>query len=597
MSDGADAPDASPRAPVPDPAAAVPETPDVAEEPEHRLTRRDYRIIIAITSVAFLLRLLSPILPDFATNPTSWPPVRAFGLGHPYQAPNGYIFDEVYFAQDACKDLVGMDYYDPEPPLAKLVIAAGIVIGGTWMHYDQGYHHQVTTTGGATHDNQCEAAGTLPGFGTWGWRLASLVFGTALVPLIYVIALRIRPDRFFAAAAALLLTFDGMAFVQSRIGMIDAVALALLLLSYWIFHVHLGSRTNRRWWWTAILLGLCLGLSVAAKWTTLAALGTMLVVLFGGWVLRTDRGLRGLPPSKPPAGPRSDVVRVLAYALVFAVLPVLVYGLSYFRYNSIPHCSTVTGPGLKIPAICSPSHPDPLALTLSAVHLGGATVWVPTALDPGRYVRQIVIHDQWAYDYHAHLAATHPYGSKWYTWPFLLRPVAYYYQDGLGVDSLNHAPLREEVFNLGNPAIWWASIPALVYCAVVALCRRRYPAIFIVIAFAAAYLPFSRVTRVLFLYHMFGSLPLMILAVSYALADLRRWVTDRKIGTIRLRAPTGRLLAAAYLGTVLVVFIYFYPLWSALPITGDSWQQRIWFNLPTDNRFLHIQPDTRISWI
>ena len=59
------------------------------------------------------------------------------GLGHPFQAPNGYIFDEVYFAQDACKDLVGLDYYDPEPPLAKLAIAAGMVIGGTWMHYDR----------------------------------------------------------------------------------------------------------------------------------------------------------------------------------------------------------------------------------------------------------------------------------------------------------------------------------------------------------------------------------------------------------------------------------------------------------------------------
>jgi dolichyl-phosphate-mannose-protein mannosyltransferase len=586
MSVGADSPDASPEDPD-----------EVAQEPEHRLTRPDYRVIIAITAVAFLLRLLSPILPDFATNPTAWPPVRAYGLGDPYQAPNGYIFDEVYFAQDACKDLVGMDYYDPEPPLAKLVIAAGIVVAGTWMHYDQGYHHQVTTTNGTTHDNTCEAAGTLPGFGTWGWRLASLVFGTALVPLIYLIAMRIRPDRFFAAAAALLMTFDGMAFVQSRIGMIDAVALALLLLSYWIFHVHLGARTRKRWWWTAMLLGLCLGLSVAAKWTTLAALGTMVLVLFGGWVLRTDRGLRGVASDKPRAGPRSLVVRLAAYGLVFAVIPVLVYGVSYFRYNSIPHCSVVQADGLEIPAICSASHPQPLALTLSELHLGPAAVWVPTGLDPGRYLRQIAIHDQWAYSYHAHLTATHPYGSKWYTWPFLLRPVAYYYQDGLGYDSLNHMPLRAEVFNLGNPAIWWASIPALIYCAFVAIRRRRYAAIFIVIAFLAAYVPFSRVTRVMFLYHMFGSLPLMILAVSYALADLRRWITDRKIGALRLRAPTGRLLATAYLATVVVTFIYFYPLWTALPITSDSWQQRIWFNVPADNRFLHIQPDTRISWI
>jgi dolichyl-phosphate-mannose--protein O-mannosyl transferase len=288
---------------------------------------------------------------------------------------------------------------------------------------------------------------------------------------------------------------------------------------------------------------------------------------------------------------------VLAYAIVFLALPLLVYGLSYFRYNSIPHCNALTGAGLETPAICSSSHPEPLALTLRPVQVAGAGIWVPTALDPGRYIRQIVIHDQWAYDYHAHLTATHPYGSKWYTWPFLVRPVAYYYQDGLGYDSLKHAPLREEVFNLGNPAIWWAAIPALIYCVAVAIRRRHYPAIFIVIAFAAAYLPFSRVTRVMFLYHMFGSLPLMILAVSYALADLRRWVTDRTLGALRLHVPTGGLLAAAYLGTVIVIFVYFYPLWTALPVSGESWNQRIWFNVPADNRFLHIQPDTRISWI
>lgn len=566
------------------------------EEAEPRLKRLDYKIIITITAVAFMLRLLSPILPDFATNPASWPPVRVLGLGHPFQAPNGYIFDEVYFAQDACKDLVGMDYYDPEPPLAKLVIAAGMVVGGTWMHYDQGYRHQVTTVNGAPHDNTCEAAGTLPGFGTWGWRLASLVFGTALVPLIYLIAIRIRQDRFFAGAAALLMTFDGMAFVQSRIGMIDAVALALLLLAYWVFHLHLGARTSRRWWWTAILLGLCIGLSAAAKWTTLAAWGTMLVILLGGFLWRTDRHFRGLRV-RPRYGPQDTATRFSAYLLVFAALPVLVYGASYFRYNSIPHCDAFDAKGLEIPAICSPAHPAPLALTLSEVRLGPASVWVPTGLDPVRYINQIKVHDEWAYDYHAHLTATHPYGSKWYTWPLLLRPVAYYYQDGTGVDSLTGAPLREEVFNLGNPAIWWAAIPALIYCAVVAVWRRKYAAIFIAIAFAAAWLPFSRVTRVMFLYHMFGSLPLMILAVAYALTDLKGWVTRRQLGPMRLIAPTGRLLVTAYLGTVLLTFIFMYPMWTALPITGASWQQRIWFNIPADNRFLHIQPDTRISWI
>ena len=568
-----------------------------APSPAWRLEARDYRRLVIITAVAFLLRLLSPILPDFATRPGSWPPVRVMGLGHPFQAPNGYIFDEVYFAQDACKDLVGMDYYDPEPPLAKLVIAAGIVVGGTWMHYDRGYQHKVTSSGGSSHDNVCEAAGTLPGYGTWGWRLASLVFGTALVPLAYLLALHIRADRFFATAAAILMTFDGMAFVQSRIGMIDAVALALMLLAYVVFHAHLKARTNRGWWVTAILLGLCVGLAASAKWTTLAAWGTMLVVLIGGWLLRQDGRLRSLRQQSVRVGPLHPILRPVAYALTLAVLPGLVYVSSYFRYNSIPHCSGVTQSGLEIPTICPASSPAPVALGLAPVRAGAVTVWYPNHVDPGQYLRQIKVHDQWAFDYHAHLTATHPYGSKWYTWPLLLRPVAYYYQDALGTDSLTRSPLREEVFNLGNPTIWWASIVALIYCAVVAVRRRSYASIFIVIAFAAAWLPFSRVSRVMFLYHMFVSLPPMILAIAYALADLRGRVVRLGSRSVRLPRVPGRHLANAYLGVVVLLFVFFYPLWSALPINGDSWSQRIWFNVPADNRFLHIQPDTRITWI
>jgi dolichyl-phosphate-mannose--protein O-mannosyl transferase len=550
-----------------------------------RLQPRDLRIVLAITTFAFLLRLLSPVIPDFATNPGSWPPVRVLGLGHPYQSPNGYIFDEVYFAQDACKDLVGMDYLDPEPPLSKLVIAAGMVVGGTWLHYDRG----VTVAPGKT----CETEGTLPGFGTWGWRLASLVFGTALVPLIYMIALRIRPDRFFATVAALLMTFDGMAFVQSRIGMIDAVALALLLLSYWVFHVHREARTDRRWWWTLTALGLCLGLSAAAKWTTLAALGTMIAVLVGGWLLayiRIDSPGNGWSLGSEtwrrlsPVGPRDRLVRAYVYLLFLLVLPSAVYTLSYFRYNSIPHCSSTTSSGLEVPANCPAGAEPRPALQLS--HAG--PVWVPTGLDAGGYLHQMIIHDQWAYDYHAHLTATHTYGSPWYSWPLLLRPVAYYYQDNLGYASGTRLPLRAEVFNLGNPAIWWASIVALIYCAVYAVRRRSYAPALIVVAFLAAWLPFSRVTRVMFLYHMFGGLPFMILALAFALSRLRQAQLRLNIGGAVLPVLQGRQVAIGYLVLVVLVFVFFYPVWAGVPVTADQWLQRMWLNLPTD---------TKISWI
>ena len=115
--------------------------------------------------------------------------------------------------------------------------------------------------------------------------------------------------------------------------------------------------------------------------------------------------------------------------------------------------------------------------------------------------------------------------------------------------------VRSDVFSLGNPAVWWASIQALVYCGIYAVRRRRYAPALIVIAFLAAWLPFSRVSRVLFLYHMFGSLPFMILALSFALEQLRHAHFQLHLGSAALPALEGRHLAIAWIMLVVVVFV------------------------------------------
>jgi dolichyl-phosphate-mannose-protein mannosyltransferase len=556
-----------------------------------RLTRLDVRILIALTAVAFLLRLLSPIMPDFVTHPLSWPPVRMEGLGHPYQSPNGYIFDEVYFAQDACRDIKGMDYLDPEPPLAKLAIAGGILVSGLWMHYDRG------ATGVA--DKPCEAQGTLPGFGTWGWRLTSLVFGTLLVPLVFLLALRLWPSRFFATSAAVLMNLDGMPFVQSRIAMIDVVAIFLILLAYWVFLVHRQAKDDSSFHRTGLLLGLTIGLAVSAKWVALAAWGTMIFFLGAGWLLRYIRlggpgswALGGEPERRASAAPAGDdrdpfadelmhtIRRAGFYALVFLVIPVLVYLLSYARYTSITH----NVPVQSYSNPCDANKGTSVTTLPASLATSGPLAAIPS---PVEYVRQVFLHDRWSYYYHSCLTATHNYGSPWFSWPFLARPVAYYYQDNVGFDSLGHQPTREEVFNLGNPAIWWFSIPCLIYCVAVAVRERNFTAAFIVVAFLTSWLPFARVSRVLFLYHMFGGLTFMMLAAAFALARMRRSSLRLELGGIRSPALTGTHLALAYLGLVVVTFIYFYPLWTGLPLTGDDWTQRIWFQLP----------DLKINWI
>ncbi|HEV3275134.1 MAG TPA: hypothetical protein VG299_09765, partial [Candidatus Dormibacteraeota bacterium] len=106
------------------------------------LGRFDVIAVIALVLVAFVLRIASPILPDFLSGGGT---ISALGVGYPTTAGSsaectpvpvgppglvggvkvnhadvsvcGYVFDEVYFPVDAAKDLrqPAESYFDPEP--------------------------------------------------------------------------------------------------------------------------------------------------------------------------------------------------------------------------------------------------------------------------------------------------------------------------------------------------------------------------------------------------------------------------------------------------------------------------------------------------
>src|SRR2546423_10779184 len=178
-----------------------------------RLDRTGLYWLIVLTLVAGLLRFASPIFLDIFAHPGSVAPISAWGIGHNYQDPSipglgkpndiapssPFVFDELYFANDAHKDLLGQDYFDPEPPLAKLIIAIGIKVFG---------------------------------FNSFGWRFFPALFGTALIPLMYLLARQLMAVRFFAIAAGVLTAFAGMTFVQSRTAAVAIIPIPLTGLAY-----------------------------------------------------------------------------------------------------------------------------------------------------------------------------------------------------------------------------------------------------------------------------------------------------------------------------------------------------------------------------
>jgi dolichyl-phosphate-mannose--protein O-mannosyl transferase len=507
------------------------------------LERLDLYAMGALLFVALVFRLFSPLTfdlhkPFFVSDCVSNTPIDAqnhtgtlCGLAYPYQRnyaqpgspatpPNGQVFDEIYFGVFAHDDLKGIAYFDPEPPLSKLIIASGEWLDGWFL----------TTFEGA-HGNYADL-----GFNTFGWRIMSAIFGSLVVPLMYLFARQLWSNRAFAIAAATLVCFDGMFFVQSRIGMIDIFPIFLIMLSYTLFLVHLRSRTERDAIVTLLMTGVAIGLAIAAKWISLAALATIVFFLVMRPVLRSfgitlgtgERAWRwGLTEDAGLPGKARGSRYVPIAMVAFVAIPLVIYLASWIPF-----------------------------FTRHQFH----------------NLAELVDYQKQAYIYHATLTATHPYGSPWFSWPFLYRPVAYYYEyQGLGIDAATHHPLVAGIVDLGNPVIWWASIPAVLALPYFVLRHRSFPAAVILVGFISQYLPWSRITRVIFLYHMFGGLIFMVLALAFVLVRMQQAgpVTVDLFGD-RMVFST-RYLVVAYLAVVVLAFLFFYPVWTGLPISDQSY--------------------------
>ncbi len=376
---------------------------------------------------------------------------RFYGLSYPAEE----YFDEVYHAKTAREYLAGQSPNEwVHPPTAKLLIAVGV-----WAF----------------------------GYEPWAWRLASAFAGTLLAPVFFLLARRVLRTERAAMLAVVLLLADGVYLVQSRIAMTNIfavlfqVAAALALL-----RAALRERLPVE---GMSALGVCLGLALSTRWTSLWAWGFLGLVFL---VLRGRRVLR---------------LREIALALLaFAVLPASLYLLSY----------------------------------------------VPWMLQ-GHTVRDVVIQQGEVWRYHSQLTATHPYFSVWWTWPWLYRPTWYFYK--------GTAETVRGVIALGNPALWWAAVPATIWALVQGVRQRDPRLLFCAAGFCCLYLPWGLSPRTLnFSHYLFESLP-------YACLSL---------GTLLDRGWEGRwaALTRGCVSLVVALFILFLPLLMALPLRASWWAFR-----------------------
>jgi dolichyl-phosphate-mannose-protein mannosyltransferase len=383
---------------------------------------------------------------------------------------------------------------------------------------------------------------------------------------------RMFRSRLAATLAAIFVLSDGFFLVDSRIAVIDIVYLTFAAISYLLMFRFIQVpewRDRRR---TMLFLGLSLGLCLGSK---LYVPGITFLLVTGFVAVTLVR-----PASVgAPAVPSSERYRRAGGAVL------MLGGISAVFY---------------------------LACFLPHYYLG----WWGGISDLLHYYKDVMWYER------SVSTATHPYASPWWSWPLMLRPVAYWQ------DFKAQGPVAT-IWGAGNPILWWGVIPAMTITAVRALERPSVTRTFLVIGYLANYVIWIPIGRILFLYHYMPSVYIGYLALAAILADFWHgdcesweafamllaivpafevglghmavalkfsWLSEQHraaaglpfvlllfFAWVPLRPfpkASGRYVCVAFLACALAVFIYFLPIWLGLPIAREGYYARMWLEGP-----------------
>jgi dolichyl-phosphate-mannose-protein mannosyltransferase len=478
--------------------------------------------------------------------------IRLVKLG----TPDKLVFDETYYAKDAYS-LLKFGYERQWPSDADNLIVAGQVnitkpAGEFIVHPPVG--------------KWLIAMGEqLFGMNSFGWRFSSLVFGSLLILVTIRLVRRVSRSTLIGCVAGLLLTFDGLEFVMSRIGLLDiflaffvVAAVACLAADRDWFRNRLADHllhTGRpdlggsfgpplllRPW--RLAAGVSFGLALGSKWSAIYELAAFALL-----ALAWDVGARRLAG----AGTRlSGLLRDGISAFVsLTVLAGLVYLSSWLGW-------LLTKGGYD--RDWGDQHPHALSVRLLGKPLASLL----------QYHRDI-------YGFHTGdfiMHAQHTYRANPIGWLVLARP--------LGIDAVNDiqpgtsgCPGPDKCLTvisaIGTPALWWGAVFALVAATILWVGARDWRFGIPVIGVLSGWLPwFQYEARPLFFFYAIAIIPFSVMAVALCLGLLLGPAesSDRRM--------VGGIVAGAYVALVGANFAYLYPILTDQVLPHPKWLARMW---------------------
>lgn len=362
----------------------------------------------------------------------------------------GSMFDEVYHARTAYEFVHDLPLYEiTHPPLGKLFISLGI-----------------------------RACGMTP----FGWRVVCAMFGTAMVPLMYLFAHRLFGMRKMAVFSTVLFCLEFMHLTLSRIATLDIIVAFFVLGMFYFMYLAIAElRKKGLTLRQTVYLFLCGGFSacaVSVKWTGFYALAGI-AVLFLGYLIAAYAS------SRDKLLQNRKLLTVLCIRCVgaFVVLPVTVYFLSYIPY----------------------------------MWCGYTENFIKIAVDNFFYML----------NYHKEMVFSHPYASEWYEWLWMKQPL---------VDAFTTLEKGKvsSVVTMGHPLIWWGGAAAFVHNVYLWRCKKEKVAAYLCIAYIAMLLPWLFIYRTVFIYQYFICSNLLVLLLGNSFCYIGKHREKAMLGFVAL---------------------------------------------------------------
>jgi dolichyl-phosphate-mannose--protein O-mannosyl transferase len=390
---------------------------------------------------------------------------------------------------------------------------------------------------------------------TWSYRWFNALTGSFIPLIAGSIAYQLTHRRSYCFIATLLMAVEGLFLVESRYALSNIYIVFFGILAHLLLIIALNKAGKQQWIYL-ILSGISFGTTVAVKWNGLGFLLGIYILLFSAWLiqrltsshLNLQSPLQQLPTLTP-----------LQLLVSLVILPFIVYLLIW-----IPHVQLNPTPAL----------------------------W--------KLHQQIIT-------FHRNLGEgteIHPYCSKWYTWPLMIQPIAYFFEKVENLQQIDPSlpptdnlplPIVYAVHGMGNPFLWWFSTLVLLLSIGVLLEQIgvwlntrwqilpgfSFPQIspgvrFLPIAeywilfyfcvnALANWLPWAIVSRCTFIYHYMSTLGFTVLLLSWW---IERWLYSSRNHL--------RVLGLSLIFLIIFAFVFWLPIYLGMPLTLPGWKLRMW---------------------